>query len=572
MILQIVKTIKIKDVFIVKKSLFFMLTTAVLLLVPFVCNAQGEVVSSVSWEYNGGDIIENGISSNGNYNEITNSGVSGIGFSNHSYVYFNVDTAKLVTAPGYTYKILVDYYDGGYSDNHYNSKNFAISLSGGIPNVRMFPSLEASSIGASTAAGWKTAWLDVPSAEAGAVSFDGIVNSFNYNEGNVTGANIRIGNGTGRLSGLAVSKIEIQTIRQPVKALEVGDAKYTVGEENEQDTDAPVTGFVNTTVELKNINTYPTSSIRLIVASINKTNGKIEAISCDVADMQQNTDTLTAGVFHNADTCDYKYFVWDANNNSLINCAPSAPLNFEVSSKVKGAYISFDASEDDFDAIDKYVIYRDGEEFKTLYAASGVLDVTEDNHTYYMVAYDHYGVASEPTEEITGETVSMTGILLEGETKDDVNSNSYGITFDTIDGIDANDKCSEQASKDGVYCRKTFDISEIRQQPDRFSMLYFKVDKQEIPQDETDITFEITYFDEGTGNINLQYNNTSNSVATVKVAQRANTNTWKTAVVQLTNAKLSANINGCDLRISGVAANPEIYVSKIEAVATHQYQ
>ena len=572
MILQIVKTIKIKDVFIVKKSLFFMLTTAVLLLVPFVCNAQGEVVSSVSWEYNGGDIIENGISSNGNYNEITNSGVSGIGFSNHSYVYFNVDTAKLVTAPGYTYKILVDYYDGGYSDNHYNSKNFAISLSGGIPNVRMFPSLEASSIGASTDAGWKTAWLDVPSAEAGAVSFDGIVNSFNYNEGDVTGANIRIGNGTGRLSGLAVSKIEIQTIRQPVKALEVGDAKYTVGEENEQDTDAPVTGFVNTTVELKNINTYPTSSIRLIVASINKTNGKIEAISCDVADMQQNTDTLTAGVFHNADTCDYKYFVWDANNNSLINCAPSAPLNFEVSSKVKGAYISFDASEDDFDAIDKYVIYRDGEEFKTLYAASGVLDVTEDNHTYYMVAYDHYGVASEPTEEITGETVSMTGILLEGETKDDVNSNSYGITFDTIDGIDANDKCSEQASKDGVYCRQTFDLSEIRNDPGKFSKLYFKVDKNHIPQDEDHITFEITYFDEGTGNINLEYNNTSNSLATVKVAQRANTNTWKTAVVQLTNAKLSANINGCDFRISGVAANPEIYVSKIEAVATHQYQ
>ena len=144
--------------------------------------------------------------------------------------------------------------------------------------------------------------------------------------------------------------------------------------------------------------------------------------------------------------------------------------------------------------------------------------------------------------------------------------------FVNLDGLDVNDKCSAQTEKDGVYCRQTFDLSEIRNEPGRFSMLYFKLDKDKISSDEELITFEVTYFDEGTGNINLQYNNTSNSVATVKVAQRANTNTWKTAVVQLTNAKLSANINGCDFRISGVAANPEIYISKIEAVATHQYQ
>lgn len=555
-----------------KKLLVLICVMFAISLVPFVCAAQDtQLASQISWEYNGGDVIENGITLNGNYDEYTYDGVTGVGKSDCSYIYFNIDTSKFMVSDEYTYKIKVDYYDGGYSNNRDPSKNFCVSLSSGTPNVRMFPSLDATDVSSATDEGWKTAWLDVPSTAAGAVNFNGIINGLSDGVAGASGANIRIGNSKAKLTNFYISKITIETYRTPVIALMVSEPTYTV---DEQISDAPATGFVKTSVSLNNIDTYKVgTSIKLIVASVNKATGKIEAISADSTDnMTTPKDTLTAGVAHNADTCDYKYFVWDSNNNSVINCAPSMPQNFSVQSKATGTYISFDASEDDFDAIDKYVIYRDGEEYKTLYAASGVLDVTEDNHTYYMVAYDHYGVASEPTEEITGETVSMLGILLEGETKDDVNANSYGITFDTIDGIDANDKCSEQASKDGVYCRKTFDISEIRQQPDRFSMLYFKVDKQEIPQDETDITFEITYFDEGTGNINLQYNNTSNSVATAKVATRTNTNTWKKAVVQLTNAKLSANINGCDFRISGVAANPEIYISKVEAVPTHQYQ
>ena len=551
------------------KSLLGVLTVFILCMIPFVCNAEGVVISEISWDYNNGDPVANGININGNYDEFSYDGTSGMGNSDYSYVFFNIDSGKFVYSDEYTYKILVDYYDGGYTNNRTPSKNFCISLASGTPNVRMIPSINATTVEEATTQGWKTAWLDVPSTEAGAVSFNGIANGLSDGNAGASGASIRIGNNKNNLQNFYISKITIQTIRQPVKALMVSDAVYTIdGSVSEQ----PATGSVFTTIELDNINTYYTSSIRLIVASINKINGKIEAIACDMADMQKNTDTLTAGVFHNADTCDYKYFVWDANNNSLINCAPSAPLNFEVLSKVKGAYISFDASEDDFDAIDKYVVYRDDTEYKTLYAPSGFLDVSEDIHQYYVVSYDHLGVASEPTEVLKSEMVDMIGIVLEGETKSDVNANSYGITFDTIDGLDVNDKCSAQAEKDGVYCRQTFDLSEIRNEPGRFSMLYFKLDKDKISSDEELITFEVTYFDEGTGNINLQYNNTSDSVATVKLAQRANTNTWKTAVVQLTNAKLSANINGCDFRISGVAANPEIYISKIEAVATHQYQ
>ena len=338
--------------------------------------------------------------------------------------------------------------------------------------------------------------------------------------------------------------------------------------------DAPQTGLVYTSVSLNNIDTYNTAaSIKLIVAAVNKTSGKIEAIAADSTENMTNaSDTLKAGINYDSSTCDYKYYVWDSNNNSVINCAPSAPQNFDVQSKVKGAYITFDASLDDFGAIDKYVIYCDGESYATAYSPSGILVDAEGEHEYYAVAYDHCGVASEPTETLTGKTVSMLGIILEGETKADVNALSSGIIFDTIDGIDPNDKCSEQVQKDGVYCRATFDLSEIRNEPGKRSMLYFSVDKQEIPAEQSDITFEITYFDEGTGNINLQYNNTSNSQATAKVAARANSNTWKTAVVRLTDAKLSANINANDIRLAGTADNPVIYISEVKAIATESYQ
>lgn len=565
-----------------KKLLLLMCVAFAVSLLPFVCMAQDvQLASQISWDYNGGDVIENGITLNGNYDEYTYDGVTGVGKSDYGYVYFNIDASKFMVSDEYTYKIKVDYYDGGYTNNHDRSKNFCISLSGATPpNVRMFPSLDATDVSSATDPGWKTAWLDVPSTAAGAVNFNGITNGLPVGNPDsatdASGANIRIGNGKNKLTNFYISKITIETYRKPVKALMVSEPTYTL---DEQIIDAPQTGFVKTSIALNNIDAYKVGTgIKLIVASVNKQTGKIEKISYDITDnMTTPDDTLTAGVDFDADTCDYKYFVWDSNNNSVINCAPSAPVNFDVQSKVTGADISFDASEDDFDAIDKYVIYCDGEEYATAYSPSVIIVDTPGEHEYYVVAYDHCGVASEPTEVLEGETVDMLSITLEGETMGDVNKSSNGITFYTIDGIAESDECSEQVQKEDMngdmrYCRATFDLSEIREEQGKRSMLYFNVDKNRL-SDENNISFEVTYFDEGTDNICLEYFKTGASgTTTVTVAQRANSNKWKTATVHIKDVNLSGDLNkGNNIRFFGKGDCPVIYISEVKAIATQNY-
>ena len=59
-----------------------------------------------------------------------------------------------------------------------------------------------------------------------------------------------------------------------------------------------------------------------------------------------------------------------------------------------------------------------------------------------------------------------------------------------------------------------------------------------ITSDDRNLTFEITYFDNGIGDLNLQYNavvpesgnpDKDNIAKSVLIAKRTNTNTWKKA-------------------------------------------
>ena len=113
-----------------------------------------------------------------------------------------------------------------------------------------------------------------------------------------------------------------------------------------------------------------------------------------------------------------------------------------------------------------------------------------------------------------------------------------------------NDPASEpytlQTSRDGIQCRQI---------PDK-KYGYFNVDDATIPPTQSNLIFYITVYDEGTGNISLQYNANDGNNYKAATFSKTGTNSWITVTVAITNASFrNAQNNKCDFRISGSGDN-----------------
>ena len=110
----------------------------------------------------------------------------------------------------------------------------------------------------------------------------------------------------------------------------------------------------------------------------------------------------------------------------------------------------------------------------------------------------------------------------------------------------ANEPYTIQTTRDGIQCRQI---------PEK-KYAYFNVDDATIPSTQNNLIFYITFFDEGTSSINLQYNaNDGNNYKAVAFS-KTGTNSWITVTVAITNASFrNAQNNKCDFRLSGSGDN-----------------
>lgn len=88
---------------------------------------------------------------------------------------------------------------------------------------------------------------------------------------------------------------------------------------------------------------------------------------------------------------------------------------------------------------------------------------------------------------------------------------------------------------------------------------YFTADKSVIPPTMDSLIFKITYLDEGTGEVRLQYNATNNRNYESSAISKQNTGEWITATMAITDASLRAAQNHGDFRI-----NDNNYIARIE--------
>ena len=272
----------------------------------------------------------------------------------------------------------------------------------------------------------------------------------------------------------------------------------------------------------------------------------------------------------------YSFYIMTPDGFSLKN-SPPASVKPAINTQNRKLILSWDKVPDDFQAVSEYAVIMDGEELGRVsersaetgvpnsYTVSGIS--TGEQHEFSVIAYDHEGLASLPYTFPAG-LERMAEIDLA-----DCTDSSGGISFVLNDTITGGDSYTEETERGGIVCRKNVYRKPIT--GGSLSFLYFAVDRNIISSNEKNVTLEITYFDEGTGSVILQYNAVGGVIAKqLAIASLENTNTWKTAVVQLTDAAFTAPValTNSDFRITASgSANGEICIAKVAAIPTSKY-
>lgn len=313
----------------------------------------------------------------------------------------------------------------------------------------------------------------------------------------------------------------------------------------------------------------------LLVAS-DKNSGKIEKIVTDSHALGAQASFTLSAETDFSENLKYDYYVLNLSGSSLRNAPPAPPVLKTMTSNRK-LYVQWKKTADDFDSISEYAVLIDGKEVGRV---SEVSEITGEINSYIIknarenteynvsvIAYDHEGLTSEAAN-ITATLAKMASINLA-----DPENTSDGLSFIVNDNVDAGDSYTEKTEKDGVVCRKNVNRQAINGKS--LTFLYFTADRNIVSSDEKNVTIEITYFDEGMGSILLQYNALGDVIAKqTSAAELTNSKTWKTAVINLTDANFTAPValTNSDFRItSSSSMDGEICISKVSAIPTAEY-
>lgn len=310
------------------------------------------------------------------------------------------------------------------------------------------------------------------------------------------------------------------------------------------------------------------NTCRLLLAGIDKLSGKIYEIGTGASNFT-DANNVSASVSYNPDYS-YSHFLI-SDDFAVLKNNPPAKVAAVFTTQNHTLKAVWNTPADDYRAVSYYKIMVDGEEYATVSDLSQVNGNTENSfvfdgledgisHTISIIAYDHEGLKSEenPTQ------IKLDKML---EINLSAPPDGYGISFVTQDNPELSDAYTAISEKAGIVCRSTLSQQNGREK----SYMYFSLNKNLIDIN-ADKTIEITYFDEGTGNLMLQYfSSDTNSIKSTEVTALTNTQKWKTVSVNLTDAKAEASslLSNCDFRLYG--DTDKIFISKVRAIETSKY-
>lgn len=280
------------------------------------------------------------------------------------------------------------------------------------------------------------------------------------------------------------------------------------------------------------------SEVRFIAI---KTNAKGDITDIDedarqvLAEDGQITFTATIDIAADGETV--KYYTWADGQISVIDNSPSMPKNFVAKSTAKGIKFIWNQSYDDSENPVKYNVYRDDTLIDQIVSNTYFAPTTSTSkYTYKFIPEDTRGnksnpVSTDPIARMVMYSCNANGSYNGIEPRENMGNDAYMI----IDNLNVGGQAHQ------VF---TSDITTHQH------YLYFLRVKTscDITSEDSDLVFEIVYFDNGTDPIKLVYNGiipegSSDSASysrktVVAVAERTNTNTFKTAAVRVTDASL----------------------------------
>ena len=277
---------------------------------------------------------------------------------------------------------------------------------------------------------------------------------------------------------------------------------------------------------------------------------------------------------------DVEYYVWNENRESLRNNAPGDVGGITAVGKGKGVRLNWTAALDDNNAIDAYSIYRDGEYIGSSTGSETTYLDTEAEvgvtYDYTIIAEDTNGFkgGSEVAEctpalgmyyidyhkKYSGEENFLNGFL---DFKFTESGDAYAFPYQVTD---ANGETYWVACTDKKY-------------------IMCNVDTTKVTGLDRELTIEVVYLDTS-GTYDLYYNkqlpegvedNNSNmfTYARAKIAtviSETGSNTWKTAVINLTDAQLrQKGSTGCDFAFYGGNVDKSMYIREIRIIQTPLY-
>lgn len=267
-----------------------------------------------------------------------------------------------------------------------------------------------------------------------------------------------------------------------------------------------------------------------------------------------------------------KYYLWGDDGIPLIDNAPTKVRNFVASSKVKGLTLTWDASADDSGMGILYNVYKDGRLVTQTDATSySTQEKLTGQHVFSVEAVDLKNNAGAAVASEKLSALKMYYANADGPT--------YGLTYKV--GGTTEDAYSVVSKVDGknVYTSETY-------YDDKHRYVYFALTADcNITEDDSDLIFEIDYYDKGTLNLVMVYNRIINSGEKddyvparqqALVAQQEDSRTWKTAVVEVSNAALrnSGNSSGSSFGILLPYKNDPglINVREIRVIKKSEYE
>lgn len=331
-------------------------------------------------------------------------------------------------------------------------------------------------------------------------------------------------------------------------------------------------GTVNATISLQYAGTIPGEKITFIAVSQNPVTGKITDKENDTKDVPaQKYSSLNFEINGlNQNTGDeIKYYLWNEKNISLINNPPTPLAGLNATGKARAITVSWQPSFDDNEAVEYYAVYRDGVLIDQVsecsyndFAASRL-----NQHTYRVIPIDtneKKGIYSEAS----AASIDMFYVDFSDESSDGVNyffnpdsaRDAYAFITTVTDAEGKTSNCAHSTTTN------------------HFITLF--TDKDKVSGADKEIVIEVTYLDKQ-GDLNLVYNtivppgekdSVSYARKKVKVATMENTNTWKTAVMRITDAefKQSSNFSSGDFGFS-VTMDDQMYIKRVEIIQADLY-